>query len=146
MARRALAAGRVVLVEDDPLTLNARAVLLRDAGYDAATYSTAIDALTSALAEPPSVVVTDLALPDIDGFSLALELRADRRTRHVPVIGMTAAWTADVRCRAARTGIDVLLLKPCAPEHLLAEIGRALQPRVRPVARRDGGRDGAVSG
>lgn len=119
---------RVLLVDRNAQLLRDRVATFRDAGFDAAGCTTAAEALTAAFDAPPAIVIIDLTSGDLDGFALALELRGDHRTHHVPIIGMISAWSAEVRARAARAGICVLLLEPCVNEHLLAEIRRALQP------------------
>lgn len=128
MPDRERAAARVMLLDGDRHALGARVDALRRAGLNADGYETISDALASALAAPPAVIVIDLERPDADGFGFAMQLRADCRTSALPVIALTAAWTAEIRSRAARAGIGVLLLEPCAADHLLAEIERALQP------------------
>ena len=66
-------------------------------------------------------------MPGLDGFALAAALRADSLTRHVPILGMTAHWTSDTQSNGHRAGFSAMLLKPCLPTHLLAEIERVLQ-------------------
>jgi CheY-like chemotaxis protein len=85
------------------------------------------DALAHARAHLPDVVVTDIMLPGLDGFALAAALRADRRTRHIPIIGMTGHWTPAIQREAQRAGLGAVLLKPCSPTHLLAEVERVLR-------------------
>lgn len=124
---------RVLLIDRDPRLLHDRVAAFREAGFDPSGCTRAAEALTAAFAVPPAIAVIDLTSGDLDGFALALELRGDHRTHHIPIIGMISAWSPDVRARAARAGICVLLLEPCVHEHLLAEVRRALQP-ARPPA------------
>ena len=77
----------------------------------------------------PDIVVTDIAMPGLDGFGLAAALRADSLTKDVPIVGMTAHWTADTRSEGHRAGFSAMLLKPCLPTHLLAEIERTLNQK-----------------
>jgi Response regulator receiver domain len=85
--------------------------------------------------------VTDIMMPGMNGFELATALHCDLRTRHVPVIGLTAHWTPEVRERAADAAMHAVLLKPCVPSHLIAELERVLElargsnhePLARPV-------------
>jgi two-component system, cell cycle response regulator DivK len=72
----------------------------------------------------PSVVVMDLSLPGLDGFEVARRLRQDERTAAVPLIALTGHADAAVEERARASGFDAYLLKPCLPEHLLAEVLR----------------------
>lgn len=117
----------VLLVEDDAESRDGYAEFLERGGFRVAQAGTAEDALEQLSSVVPDVVVTDIALPGRDGFSLATELQCSARTRGVPVVAMTAYWATDVHERADRAGITSILLKPCQPEHLIAELQRVLQ-------------------
>ena len=120
--------GTVVLVaEDDPHALSGYVEFLSTNGFIASGRSDGRDALNTALETVPDIVVTDIAMPGLDGFGLAAALRADRLTKHVPIVGMTAHWTAEIQSEAQRAGFNAMLLKPCLPTHLLAEIERVLR-------------------
>ena len=80
-----------------------------------------------ALRHPPAAVVTDITLPGMSGFDLAAALHCDMRTRHVPVIGLTAHWSPDIRTRAIDVAMQAILVKPCVPSHLVAELERVLE-------------------
>lgn len=117
---------RVLVAEDDPHALSGYLEFLTIGGFEAVGASNGTDALYLAFESIPHVVVTDVAMPGLDGFALAMCLREDSRTQGIPVIGMTAHWTADVRAAAVRAGVEALLLKPCLPAHLVAEVRRAI--------------------
>ncbi len=128
---------RVLLAEDDIHALNGYLEFLASAGFDATGVPDGTEALAIAHRDLPDVIVTDVSMPGLDGFELAVELRAEGRTRGIPIIGMTAHWTAEVRMTAARVGIGALLLKPCLPDHMVAEVRRALQgcaPKADPAS------------
>ena len=117
----------VLLVEDDPLAREGYAEFLEGGGFRVAQCETAEDAYSRSLELVPDVVVTDIALPGRDGFSLAADLRVQTRTRSIPVVAMTAYWAADVHERADRAGMTSILMKPCQPDHLIAELHRVLR-------------------
>jgi CheY-like chemotaxis protein len=119
----------ILVVEDDESALSGYLEFLMTAGFAVTGVSDATRALPLALRRPPEAVVTDITLPGMSGFELAAALRADMRTRHVPVIGLTAHWTPEVRTRAADVHLHALLLKPCVPSHLVAELERVLASR-----------------
>jgi DNA-binding response OmpR family regulator len=120
--------GTIVLVaEDDPHALSGYVEFLSTAGFVAYGRGDGREALYTALEMVPDIVVTDIAMPGLDGFGLAAALRADSVTRHVPIVGMTAHWTADTQTEGQRAGFSAMLLKPCLPTHLLAEIERVLK-------------------
>jgi CheY-like chemotaxis protein len=125
----------ILLVEDDPESRNGYAELLERGGFRVTKSASAEDAITAIGQAVPDAIVTDIALPGKDGFVLAQTVREHPQTRHVPLLAMTAYWAADVQDRAQRAGITATLLKPCQPEHLIAELNRVLQQSRDQVSR-----------
>ena len=117
----------VLVAEDDPHALSGYLEFLGRAGFVASGSGDGKEALGLAVETLPDIVVTDINMPGLDGFALAAALRADRRTRHVPLLGMTGHWNADMQSEAQRSGFSAMLLKPCMPAHLLAEVERVLR-------------------
>jgi CheY-like chemotaxis protein len=116
----------VLVVEDDPNALSGYVEFLSAAGFEPIGVANGADALPVALRQRPDAVVTDITMPGLDGFALAAALRADLRTRHVPIIGLTAHWTSEIHLRARDAAMQVILAKPCIPAHLVAELDRVL--------------------
>jgi CheY-like chemotaxis protein len=116
----------VLLVEDDSNALEGYRELLAQHGFLVAVAQNASDAMARYRECDPDVIVTDIALPDRDGFTLAADLRAESAGRDMPILAMTAYWSADVHERAGHVGITTVLAKPCQPQHLVAELRRAL--------------------
>jgi CheY-like chemotaxis protein len=125
-------APRVLIVEDDLNALSGYLEFLTAAGFEVTGVPNGTDALSLALGNPPSAVVTDITMPGMSGFELAAALRKDSRTRSIPIIGLTGHWTADVHARARDVAMQVILSKPCNPAHLVAELERVLG-LVKPV-------------
>ena len=120
--------GTVILVaEDDPHALEGYLEWLERSGFVASGTTNGQDALGLALDTVPDIVVTDIMMPGLDGFALAAALRAEPRTRHVPIVGMTGHWTIAMQNRAQEAGFSAMLLKPFVPAHLLAEVERVLR-------------------
>ena len=117
----------VLLVEDDPLAREGYAEFLETGGFRVAQCGTAEEGYSRSLELVPDIVVTDIALPGRDGFTLAMDLRVQARTRGIPVVAMTAYWASDVHERADRAGMTAILMKPCQPDHLIAELNRVLE-------------------
>ncbi len=117
----------VLLVEDDPQAREGYAEFLEIGGFEVAQCESAEEGYSRSLELVPDVVVTDIALPGRDGFTLAMDLRVESRTRGIPVVAMTAYWASDVHERADRAGMTAILMKPCQPDHLIAELHRVLQ-------------------
>ncbi len=115
---------RVLIVDDDIDSLDMSAMMLRRAGADVRTASSALRAYDMTTSWKPNVVVTDLAMPGEDGFAVLRALRAafDRHTVKVPIIAVTAYGTPETRARVARAGFDLYLTKPIDPVELTAAI------------------------
>jgi CheY-like chemotaxis protein len=97
------------------------------------------EALAKAISQLPDIIITETQLPGISGFDLCSLLRQDEATNAIPIVVVTGdAFGIDVR-RAQMAGADVVLIKPCLPEALGAEIVRlldqssALRERARAV-------------
>jgi DNA-binding response OmpR family regulator len=130
----------VIVVEDDDHTLSGYLEFLVTAGFEAIGVSDGAQALSMAVLNPPAAIVTDIALPGMDGFALAEALHRHWRTRDVPVIGLTAYWSPDIHTRSGEVNMRTVLLKPCVPAHLVAELRRVLD-KPRGVATGRGGGD-----
>ena len=117
----------VLVVEDDPNALAGYVEFLTAAGFVAVGRPDGIAALAFAAETVPDVVVTDIAMPGLDGFGLAAALHDDDRTRAVPVVGMTGRWNAEMQSEAVAAGLSTMIAKPCMPSHLVAEIRRVVR-------------------
>ncbi|KVA06389.1 ATP-binding protein [Burkholderia ubonensis] len=113
---------RVLVAEDHP----ASRALLRDQldalGYDATIVSNGMEAMRAFFERPYDVVLTDLGMPELDGFALANFLR--EQGARVPVIAMTAHATDEDRRRCAQAGTVEVVLKPLSIETLDAALRR----------------------
>jgi signal transduction histidine kinase len=119
---------RLLLVDDDPDTLDALATLLAGAGAEVRTASSVQDALEVLSSFTPGVLVTDIVLPNEDGILLLQTARGRAGTQHLPAIALTALAGIDDVQRCLDAGFDMHLAKPPDSERLLAAIatlGRA---------------------
>jgi signal transduction histidine kinase len=92
-------------------------------------------ALEQALAEPPDLVLSDVMMPEMDGIALLNALRADERTRTVPVILISARAGEEARLSGLETGADDYLVKPFAAREVLTRIRTHLEmAKVRRAA------------
>ena len=85
-----------------------------------------LEALEKAFAMLPDLIVMDLSLPGIDGWEATRRLKADPRTKRIPVIALTGHALAGHSKGAMDAGCDAFITKPCLPERLLDEVRKTL--------------------
>jgi CheY-like chemotaxis protein len=124
---RVLVGVRVLVVDDDRDTTDLFAAALAACGADVVTATSAPEALRALAARVPDVVVTDIAMPDADGYWLLQKIRAlpDAPARAVPVLAVTAFDREHFRARVLAAGFVDRLEKPVDPEALCVAVARA---------------------
>lgn len=124
----------VLVVDDHEDTRQMSLIVLRSQGFNPLAAPGGDAAFDCAVQEQPDVIVTDLAMPDGDGWDLIAKLSSDPRTRAIPVVMVTACATEAVRTRAEQEGLAAFFFKPCAPDALAAELRRLCDARHANVA------------
>ena len=84
------------------------------------------EAIEQAFAQSPNVIIMDLSLPVMDGWEATRRLKADRRTKSIPVIALTGHALQGHSKGALDAGCDAFVAKPCLPDQLVLEIKRML--------------------
>jgi len=126
-----------VLVVDDEAEMRGYLQALLSPNYRVTTVATGADALDSLRENPPDLVISDVAMPEMDGVDLCRRIRADDQLRPLPVILLTGRQEAEARLSGIEAGADAYVPKPFDPAELearienLIEIRRLLQDRVR---------------
>ena len=112
--------GKVILVvDDDPDILEIVEAHLTANGYEAHTANTGAEGLRKCKLIRPDAVILDLMMPDMDGSSVALEMRDDPDTCNIPVIFLTGAVKASEVPKSHKIGGQYFLAKPFRSEELL---------------------------
>jgi CheY-like chemotaxis protein len=110
---------RILLVEDDGVSSEALAVLLRLNGHEVEVAADGPTALRVAADEPPDVALLDLGLPGgMDGYEVARRLREQKTDRLLFLIAVTGSGRDEDRRRSTEAGIHLHLLKPIDGEAL----------------------------
>ncbi len=112
-----------ILVVDDSLSVRqALTLLLNGEGYSVHTAKDGVEALEQVAKNRPAAVVADLEMPRMNGLELTSRLRADPRTRGLPVIMVTSRSSDKHRQQAQLAGVDVYLTKPYRDAELLSKL------------------------
>jgi len=119
----------LVLVVDDVAHGRAMcAEYLAERGFRVATAEDGLDAFDTALALQPDVILMDLSLPVLDGWEVTGLLKRTERTRTIPIVALTAHLLPSAHERAREAGCSSVMVKPCPPRDLEAELRRHLAP------------------
>jgi two-component system, OmpR family, phosphate regulon response regulator PhoB len=120
----------ILVVEDEPAIQELIAVNLTFAGHKVLRAADAEQAATLVRAELPDLVLLDWMLPGASGVQFARQLRADERTREVPVIMLTARSNESDKVDGLEAGADDYVTKPFSPKELMARIKAVLRRRA----------------
>lgn len=122
----------VLIVDDDLSTRVMYREHLSHSGFRTADAHNGFQALEKALQLRPNAVVTDLALPGMDGFEFCRALQQSAETRDIPILAVTGhAEYLDQPERFRHAGISRVLLKPCDLDAIVRELRRLLTPSDR---------------
>ena len=122
-----LLTGTVLVADDDADIVRFVEVNLRLEGFQVVTACDGEEALAKALDLQPDVVLLDVLMPRIDGYTVCARLRADARGATIPVILLTANFISADREVARQAGADDFVVKPFDPYELMARV-KALMP------------------
>ncbi len=112
----------VLIVDDYDDTREMCAEFLVYSGFRVAQARSGEEALDVAFAQLPDAILMDVSLPGMDGGMATRKLKADARTKAIPVLAMTGHTDA-------RGSFDAVLTKPCLPEEMVAQVRRLIERR-----------------
>ena len=120
--------GPLILVVDDYEDAREMyAEYLRFSGFRVAEARNGNEALEQAFVLKPDLILMDLSLPGMDGWEATRQLKADERTRRIPVVALTGHALAGASEGARKAGCDSFVTKPCLPDDLVVEVRRMLE-------------------
>ena len=120
----------ILVVEDEPAIAELVAVNLSFAGYKVLRAADTIQAETLIRAEQPDLILLDWMLPGSSGVQFAKKLRADDRTRDIPIIMLTARSEEGDKVEGLESGADDYMTKPFSPKELMARIKAVMRRRA----------------
>jgi two-component system, cell cycle response regulator DivK len=127
----------VISVREQPLVLLAEDFedareLYRDylefSGFNVLTVDNGRDAIDQAVTVQPDIILMDASMPVLDGWQATRELKSNPKTKHIPVLALTAHAFDDARREAKDVGCDGFVTKPCLPDDLVTRIRAVLEP------------------
>ena len=119
-------AQRVLVVDDDPLTHQVLQRYLERAGYQMISARNGREGLKLARRQPPQLILLDLMMPDMDGWTVLRQLKKAKATQAIPVIMLTMKADRAAQEQSERAGATLFLAKPISAAQLLAVIRRVI--------------------
>jgi CheY-like chemotaxis protein len=114
--------GRILVIEDNLANLELITYLLRAFGYEVSTATDGSSGLERARADTYDLVLTDILMPQLDGFKLAQEFKADSRLASTPLVAITALAMTGDREKILGAGFDGYISKPIDPQTFPSQI------------------------
>jgi two-component system cell cycle response regulator DivK len=121
---------RILIVEDNPVSLTLLKQLLKAHGYEVLGTPEGLQALDLAREEQPDLILMDIRLPDISGLEVTRLLKRDDSTKAIPIVAVTALASPDYERRGSESGCDAYIPKPITLGNLLRTVEAFLKARL----------------
>ncbi len=118
---------KILIVEDERDIVELLRYNLRDAGFKTDSVRNGADALQRAVDAPPDLILLDLMLPEVDGLIVCRLLKNDRRTKHIPIVMLTAKIEEGDRVKGLELGADDYIPKPFSPREVVLRVSAVLR-------------------
>jgi len=119
---------RIIYIEDDPDMIDLVSLILNRRGFSVKGADGGVKGLEMVLNDLPDLVLLDLMMPDLDGWDVYQQMKAQAKTRSIPVVIITAKAQAIDRVLGLRIAkVDDYICKPFSPNELIASIERIIE-------------------
>lgn len=122
--------GNILLVDDEPGLREAVQAYLEDSGFSVQVASNAQEGWELLQQRTPDVLISDIMMPQVDGYQFLKQVREDPRFKSLPVVFLTARGMTSDRIQGYNAGCDAYLSKPFDPEELVAIVGNLMGRRA----------------
>jgi DNA-binding NarL/FixJ family response regulator len=130
----ATGSGYVLLVDDEPGIREAVQAYLEDDGFKVEVASDAQEGWDKVQRSRPDLVITDIMMPQVDGYQFLQQMREDERFAALPVVFLTARGMTSDRIQGYDVGCDAYLSKPFDPDELVSIVNNLLKRRAAVVS------------
>jgi len=118
---------KILIVDDEPFNVDYLEQELEELGYETVSASSGQEALAKVAAEAPDLILLDVLMPGMDGFTVCRRLKDKEDTQLIPVVIMTALGAQEDRIKGIEAGADDFLTKPVDQRELFARIQTAVK-------------------
>jgi CheY-like chemotaxis protein len=121
----------ILIIEDNEKNRKLCRDVLEVKGYKTIESETAEEGINLARSQSPDLILMDIQLPGMDGITAMKQLKADAKTRHIPIIAITASAMTHNRTTMLAEGFDGYQTKPISLKEFLAEVQRVLAAEAK---------------
>lgn len=121
---------RILLVDDEPMIIRMVGDRLKMEGYEVLVAMDGQEGLQKAQTENPDLIILDLLLPQLNGYSVCSVLKRDPRYKHIPIVIFTGAPQGNEEEMQLLSGADAFVRKPFKASELLGHLTRLLGPKT----------------
>src|SRR3954447_22825586 len=118
---------RILIVDDNDVDVKLLKDILETSGYETLQTGDGLEAISLALVHLPDLILMDIQLPEISGLEVTRRLRGDARSRHIPIIAVTAFAMGWHEGEALNSGCDAYISKPISILGLLSTVERSFR-------------------
>ncbi len=123
---------KIIVIDDDPSINELIKVNLELSGYSVIQAYDGVKGFALVKQEMPSLIILDVMMPDVDGFTVAKRIRQNEETKNIPIIMLTALSQLNDKVNGFNIGVDDYLVKPFEVEELMVRV-RALLKRTKQI-------------
>jgi len=121
----------ILCVEDEPEMIDLIRLILGRRGFEVKGAAGGVEGLKMIRQQPPDLVLLDLMMPDMDGWEVYQQMKADEKTKHIPVIVVTAkAQSIDKVLGLHIAKVDDYITKPFSPQDLMNSVDKILKSKA----------------
>lgn len=122
----------ILIVEDNEDNQDLMRFLLERAGYEVSTVENGIKGIEAARYTSPDIILMDLSLPELDGWSAGREIKADPMLANIPLIAVTGHTLPGDKRKALDAGFDAYISKPINIHMFGITVGKVLEEKQKP--------------
>ena len=119
----------ILVIDDEEAIVLLLETMLNIYGFRCVSCSSPRQAMAMALSSKPDLIILDIAMPEIDGYEICVNLKSELATREIPVIMVTALALAQDKKKGLECGANGFIFKPFDPMVVINEIERLLQQK-----------------
>jgi DNA-binding response OmpR family regulator len=120
---------KILIIDDEIELVNLVKMRLEANGYDVLTANSGLEGLSQAISALPDLVVLDIAMPEMDGYTTLQKLKGDEKTKDIPVIMLTAY--GKMKSLFEMEGVSDYIVKPFDPKDFVSRVNKVLEERTQ---------------